>query len=303
MMRVIKVGTRQSKLAMTQTQQVVDQLKALNPEVSFELVPYKTKGDKLVHVSLQEIGGKGVFVKDIEQALLDKDVDIAVHSLKDVPALLAEGCVLGAIPRREDVRDCLLVREDGMTFENLPAGAVVGTSSQRRQVQLQGRRPDLRFEALRGNIDTRIRKLQEGEYDAIILARAGLNRLGWTDKADLNIWPLDMATCLPAISQGALGIECRADDEGVLSVLASVHDKDTADCVSLERAVLGLMNADCTFPIAALAEKVGDDFSLRAMLADENGRCLFAHAQGALSDDLAQEVVASLREQGAVGGR
>lgn len=303
MTRVIKVGTRQSKLAMTQTQQVVDQLKALNPEVSFELVPYKTKGDKLVHVSLQEIGGKGVFVKDIEQALLDEEVDIAVHSLKDVPALLAEGCVLGAIPRREDVRDCLLVREAGMTLENLPAGAVVGTSSQRRQVQLQAKRPDLRFEALRGNIDTRIRKLQEGDYDAIILARAGLNRLGWTDKADLNILPLDTETCLPAISQGALGIECRSDDEEVLNILASVHDKDTADCVGLERAVLGLMNADCTFPIAALAEKVGDDFSLRAMLADENGRCLFAHAQGALSDDLAQEVVASLREQGAVGGQ
>lgn len=302
-MTVIKVGTRQSKLALTQTQQVVDQLKVLHPEVDFQLVPYKTTGDKLVHVSLQEIGGKGVFVKDIERALLEKEVDIAVHSLKDVPAILADGCVLGAIPKREDVRDCLLVREAGMTLESLPQGALVGTSSQRRQAQLQEKRPDLCFEPLRGNIDTRVRKLQEGHYDAIVLAMAGLNRLGWTQTADVSILPLSTESCLPAISQGALGIECRANDEVAMAILTAIHDDDTADCVGLERAVLGLMNADCTFPIAALAQKETDGFSLTAMLADQDGHCLHARASGALSDDLAEQVVADLRRQGAVGGQ
>lgn len=300
-MRVIKVGTRQSKLAMTQTQQVVDQLKLMNPEVLFELVPYKTKGDKLVHVSLQEIGGKGVFVKDIERALIEKDIDMAVHSLKDVPAILAEGCVIAAVPKREDVRDCLIFRETGMTFDSLPAGAAIGTSSQRRQAQLQEQRPDLQFRPLRGNIDTRIQKCLDGEYDAIVLAMAGLNRLGRPE--GLTIQPLTTQECLPAISQGALGIECRSDDDDVLAVVAKIHDQATSDCVSLERSVLGLMNADCTFPIAALAEQTGTGFTLKAMLADDKGRCLHAETTGELLQTLAEQAVASLRLQGAVGGQ
>ena len=152
-MRSIKVGTRKSQLAMTQTKMVVERLKECHPDVEFELVPYKTQGDRLVHVSLQTIGGKGVFVKEIEQALLNQDIDIAIHSLKDVPSILVDGCTIGAIPEREDVRDCLIFREEGMTLETLPQGAVVGTSSIRRQVQLQSLRSDLQFKPLRGNID------------------------------------------------------------------------------------------------------------------------------------------------------
>ena len=186
-MKVIKVGTRKSKLAMTQTQQLVDQLKELHPERDFVLVPYTTKGDRLTHVSLQEIGGKGVFVKEIERALLAGEIDMAVHSLKDMPAKLAEGCALGAISQREDVRDCLIFRQAGQTLADLPKGALIGTSSIRRQVQLQAQRPDLAFKPLRGNIDTRIKKLEEGEYDAIVLAMAGLKRLGWLDQSRLHI--------------------------------------------------------------------------------------------------------------------
>ena len=182
-MRSIKVGTRKSQLAMTQTKMVVERLKECHPDVEFELVPYKTQGDRLVHVSLQTIGGKGVFVKEIEQALLNQDIDIAIHSLKDVPSLLVDGCTIGAIPEREDVRDCLIYREEGMTLETLPQGAVVGTSSIRRQVQLQSLRSDLQFKPLRGNIDSRIRKLQEGECDAIVLAAAGLKRIGYLDQS------------------------------------------------------------------------------------------------------------------------
>ena len=188
-MKVIKVGTRKSKLAMTQTQQLVDQLKKLHPERDFVLIPYTTKGDRLTHVSLQEIGGKGVFVKEIERALLAGEIDMAVHSLKDMPAKLAEGCALGAISQREDVRDCLIFRQSGQTLADLPEGALIGTSSIRRQVQLQAQRPDLAFKPLRGNIDTRIKKLEEGEYDAIVLAMAGLTRLGWLDQSRLHIQP------------------------------------------------------------------------------------------------------------------
>ena len=300
-MKVIKVGTRKSKLAMTQTQQLADQLKELHPERDFVLVPYTTKGDRLTHVSLQEIGGKGVFVKEIERALLAGEIDMAVHSLKDMPAKLAEGCVLGAISQREDVRDCLIFRQAGQTLANLPEGALIGTSSIRRQVQLQAQRPDLTFKPLRGNIDTRIKKLEEGEYDAIVLAMAGLKRLGWMDQSRLHIQPLETSLCLPAISQGALAVECREEDEELRSLLAAVQDEKTAAEVAVERAVLAQMNADCTFPIAALAQKNGQDYQLEAMLAKEDGQCVFVSLQGQDGQQLAEQAVRQLADKGAVG--
>lgn len=300
-MTVIRVGTRQSQLALTQTQQVVDRLKELHPHIDFELVPYKTKGDRLSQASLQEIGGKGVFVKDIERALLDGEVDMAVHSLKDVPALLAEGCVLGAIPKREDVRDCLITRYEGESLETLPVGARVGTSSLRRQLQIQDQRPDVRCLPLRGNIDTRLKKLADGEYDAIVLAMAGLRRMGWHQKEGFNIQPLDPAACLPAISQGALGIECRQEDQEVLDILASIHDPETAACVSMERSFLGLMNADCTFPIGALGQKLEDGYRFDAMLADKEGVCLRVSLNGQLEDRLPEAALMLLQTQGAEG--
>ena len=294
-MKVIKVGTRKSKLAMTQTQQLVDQLKAIHPERDFVLVPYTTKGDRLTHVSLQEIGGKGVFVKEIERALLAGEIDMAVHSLKDMPAKLAEGCALGAISQREDVRDCLIFRQAGQTLANLPEGALIGTSSIRRQVQLQAQRPDLTFKPLRGNIDTRIKKLEEGEYDAIVLAMAGLKRLGWLDQSRLHIQTLETSLCLPAISQGALAVECREEDEELRSLLAAVQDEKTAAEVAVERAVLAQMNADCTF------QKNGQGYQLEAMLAKEDGQCIFVSLQGQDGQELAEQAVRQLAHKGAVG--
>ncbi|MDW8681311.1 hydroxymethylbilane synthase [Streptococcus suis] len=297
-MTVIRVGTRQSQLALTQTNMVVDALKALHPDVAFELVHYKTTGDKLVHVSLQKIGGKGVFVKDIEKALVEKEIDIAVHSLKDVPGLLAEGCVIGASPEREDVRDCLIFKEAGMTLARLPAGSVVGTSSLRRQVQLEAVRPDLVYKSLRGNIDSRIQKVRAGQYDAIVLAVAGINRLGWTSQADLDIEYLDESICLPAVAQAALGIECRADDQQVLDILSSINHPETAVCAGIEREFLRGMGADCTFPIAALAKQVGADYQLEVMLADSEKNCHRISLSGHDGFKLAKEAVEKLNQLG-----
>lgn len=300
-MRSIKVGTRKSKLALTQTQLVLDQLKVLRPDLDFELVPYTTKGDRLVHADLQEIGGKGVFVKEIERALLAGEIDLAVHSLKDMPARLAQGCALAAVPQREDVRDCLIFHEPGLTLADLPAGARIGTSSIRRRVQLQAHRPDLHFEALRGNIDSRIRKVQAGEYDAIVLAMAGLKRMGWLVRADLPIQVLETEACLPAISQGALGLECRETDQEMLAICALIQDEKTAAEVAIERAVLSLMNADCSFPIAALARQIAQGYELQAMLTKEDGQCVYVSLQGQDGQKLAEQAVCRLAEKGAQG--
>lgn len=302
-MTVIRVGTRKSQLAMTQTKQVVDCLRKLHPDINFELCSYQTKGDRLSKANLQEIGGKGVFVKDIELALLAGEIDLAVHSLKDVPALLAEGCVLGAIPKREDVRDCLVFRDKGLTLTNLPEGACIGTGSLRRQLQLQHQRPDLDYQPLRGNIDTRLKKLADGEYDGIVLAMAGLKRMGWHDKAGFNIQPLALSVCLPAISQGALGIECRQSDQALLDIVASVHDSETATCVAMERSFLGLMAADCTFPIGALGQQLDDAYRFDAMLADRKGTFFKVSLQGQLADDLPQKALVALKAKGAEGSK
>lgn len=300
-MTIIRVGTRKSKLAMAQTQLVVSQLEKLYPDFQFELVPFTTKGDKLIHIDLQKIGGKGVFVKDIEAALLLGKIDMAVHSLKDVPSVLAEGCRLGAVTKREDVRDCLLFRERCYHFDTLPSGSIVGTSSLRRQVQLQSRRPDLIYKPIRGNIDTRIEKMRRGEYDAIVLAQAGLNRLGWNNRKDLYTELLEVGICLPAISQAALGIECRQDDTFVLELLSGIHDFSTAACVEIERAILSLMNADCTFPIGALAQLTKEGYHLDVMMAKEDGTCIYVSTDGTDSKQLAEETVELLKERGAFG--
>lgn len=297
-MKKIKVGTRKSKLAITQTQLVVEQLQKANPDVVFELCPYQTKGDRLVDVSLKEIGGKGVFVKDIEQALLDETVDIAIHSLKDMPAQLAKGCVIGAVPGREDIRDCLLYRKAEQNFDNLPKGSIVGTSSQRREAQLRELRPDLIFKPIRGNIDTRIKKLQAGDYDTIVLAMAGLNRMGITNNSDLFIEPLAESICLPAIGQAALGIECRQDDLRTLMVVKAISDEQTEQCVAIERDVLSLMNADCTFPIAASAKYHSGNYHLEVMLTDDEGVCHRVTVSDTNGRELAKRAIGILQDKG-----
>ncbi|MBF0779531.1 MULTISPECIES: hydroxymethylbilane synthase [unclassified Granulicatella] len=269
-MRVVKVGTRQSQLALAQTNQIVQLLQEKNPHVSFEIVPFVTKGDRLTHVSLQEIGGKGVFVKEIEAQLLNGTIDLAVHSLKDVPSVLPDACVLGAIPKREDVRDCMLFKDKQMSFDSLPTGARIGTSSLRRQVQLLHKRKDVIIEALRGNIDTRVQKVMAGEYDAIVLAMAGLSRIDTLSLEQLNYELLPVHISIPAVAQGALGLECRKEDAELRQILLTVHDEETARCVDLERYFLSLMNGDCTFPIGAYARLENNVFHFDVMLATED---------------------------------
>ncbi|WP_410771856.1 hydroxymethylbilane synthase [Fontibacillus sp. BL9] len=251
--RTIVVGTRQSQLALTQTGHVIEALKAICEEhrlpYDFEINKIVTKGDRILDVTLSKVGGKGLFVKEIEQAMLDGEIDLAVHSMKDMPSELPEGLVTGAVPKRVDPRDAFISRE-GLSLDELPQGAKVGTSSLRRSSQLSAYRPDLVIEPLRGNIDSRLRKLETENFDAIILATAGLFRMGWEDKITSYL-PVDI--CLPAVGQGALGIECRENDEEVRYLLSLYNDPETALTVGAERRFLGVLGGSCQVPIGAYA--------------------------------------------------
>ncbi|WP_079914665.1 hydroxymethylbilane synthase [Paenibacillus sp. 32352] len=252
-MRKIVVGCRKSALALTQTEQVISDLTLLSQahgmEFTFELKKIVTKGDLILDVTLSKVGGKGLFVKEIEQAMLDKEIDMAVHCLKDMPFDLPRGLVNGAVPKREDPRDCL-ISISGAGLKDLLFGARVGTSSLRRSSQIAALRPDLIIEPLRGNIDSRLRKLDNGEFDAIILAVAGLKRMGWEDRITEVLSP---ETFLPAVGQGALGIECREDDTELRKLLDLYNDPQTALEVTAERAFLGVLNGGCHVPIGAFA--------------------------------------------------
>ena len=251
--RTIVVGTRQSQLALTQTGQVIDDLKALcrthNLQFDFEIRKIVTKGDRILDVTLSKVGGKGLFVKEIEQAMLSGEIDLAVHSMKDMPSVLPEGLMNGAVPRRIDPRDALISRS-GQGLDELPQGARVGTSSLRRASQLKAYRPDLVVEPVRGNIDSRLRKLEEEGFDAIILAAAGLYRMGWEQRITAY---LPAEVCLPAVGQGALGIECREGDDEVRRLLSMYNDPDTSVTVAAERRFLGVLNGGCQVPIGAYA--------------------------------------------------
>ncbi|OKP96279.1 hydroxymethylbilane synthase [Paenibacillus sp. P46E] len=252
-MRKIIVGSRQSALALTQTGQVIADLERLSGEhgfgFTFEVHKIVTKGDRILDVTLSKVGGKGLFVKEIEQAMLAHEIDMAVHSMKDMPSELPEGLMNGAVPKRVDPRDCL-ISSGGLALEDLPQGARVGTSSLRRSSQLAALRPDLQIEPVRGNIDSRLGKLANGEYDAILLAAAGLARMGWQDRVTAYLPP---EVCLPAVGQGALGIECRVDDAELRKLLALYNDEQTALTVAAERTFLGALNGGCQVPIGAFA--------------------------------------------------
>src|SRR5690606_25184416 len=226
---------RKSKLALTQTNWFINELKKAGAPFEFEVKEIVTKGDQILDVQLSKVGGKGLFVKEIEKALLDKEIDFAVHSMKDMPAVLPEGLMIGCIPPREDARDAF-ISKGHVKFNDLPKGAIVGTSSLRRSAQLLQVRPDLEIKWIRGNIDTRLKKLETEDYDAIILAAAGLKRMGWSD--DVVTEYLDINICLPAVAQGALGIECREDDEELLTELAKLTDNNTKKAVTAERTFL-----------------------------------------------------------------
>ena len=246
---VIRIATRKSPLAMWQAEHVADALRQAHTELEVEILGMSTQGDKVLDTPLAKIGGKGLFVKELEQRMLDGDADIAVHSIKDVPVELPQGLHLSVIMQREDPRDAFVSNEYA-DLASLPEGARVGTSSLRRQCQLADRRPDLQIIPLRGNVNTRLRKLDEGEYDAIILASAGLLRLGFVERIRGFIATDDS---LPAIGQGAIGIECRSNDGRVNDLLASLHHDPTAVCVQAERALNRRLEGGCQVPIGGHA--------------------------------------------------
>ncbi|MFP5114434.1 hydroxymethylbilane synthase [Bacillaceae bacterium C204] len=268
-MRKIIVGSRRSKLALTQTNWVMDQLNNLDPRFEFEVKEIVTKGDQILDVTLSKVGGKGLFVKEIEQAMLDKEIDMAVHSMKDMPAVLPEGLTIGCIPFREDHRDALISRGH-VKLKDLKPGAIVGTSSLRRSAQLLVARPDLEIKWIRGNVDTRLAKLETEEYDAIILAAAGLSRLGWA--SDVVTEFLDADLCIPAVGQGALSIECREDDKELLELFEKFTCKKTERAVRAERAFLQKMEGGCQVPIAGFAYVAeNDEIVLNVLVASPEG--------------------------------
>lgn len=290
------IATRQSQLALWQANFVSARLREAHPDLTVELHGITTRGDRWLASPLSELGGKGLFIKELEEALASGTADLAVHSVKDVPAELPEGFAMPVIAYRADPRD-VLVSRDGSVLSGLPAGARVGSSSLRRQAQLLARRPDLTIEPIRGNVDTRLRKLDAGEYDAIVLAAAGLTRLGLVGRASEY---LDTDICLPAAGQGALGIECRAGDDSLLALLEPLKDPRVAACVHAERRVSAVLGADCTAPLAAHATPVDDGVMLQSRLATSDGRRIL-EARGQGSDPLAvgESVAASLMSQGA----
>jgi len=268
MRTLLRIGTRASLLAVTQSTWVKNRIEQAHPGVRVELVKITTKGDRILDVPLAKVGGKGLFVKEIEDALLAGEVDLAVHSMKDVPTELPAGLHIGIIPLRETAKDAFLsVGYDSIAA--LPAGATVGTSSLRRRSQLAALRPDLAIVDLRGNIDTRLRKLDEGVFDAVILAGAGLHRLGLANRITALLEPAQM---LPAISQGALGIELRRDDAELLVGLQFLHDPATAVTVAAERAFLLRLEGGCQVPIGAHATLAGDTLTLTGLIASVDGR-------------------------------
>lgn len=296
-MRKIIVGSRKSKLALTQTNWFINELKEADVPFDFEIKEIVTKGDRILDVQLSKVGGKGLFVKEIEQALYDKEIDFAVHSMKDMPAVLPEGLIIGCIPPREDARDAF-ISNGHVKFADLPKGAIVGTSSLRRSAQLLQARPDLEIKWIRGNVDTRLKKLETEDFDAIILAAAGLKRLGWSD--DVVTEYLDTDICLPAVAQGSLGIECRADDAELLEQLAKLTDETTWTTAHAERSFLAAMDGGCQVPIAGYATVDGETITLTGLVAAPDASVFYKEIlTGTDADAVGKAVAAKLTEQGA----
>lgn len=268
-MRKIIVGSRRSQLAMTQTKWVIDQLKKAGAQNEFEIKEIVTKGDQIVDVQLSKVGGKGLFVKEIQQQMIAGDIDFAVHSMKDVPAELPEELYISCMPKRVDARD-VLICEKGYTLETLPEGAVIGTSSLRRGAQMLAARPDFDIQWIRGNIDTRLKKLETENFNAILLAKAGLERMGWTDRVDFEALDADMM--VPAVGQGVLAIESRKDDAEVTAILQLLHDDVTAKAATAERTFLKAIEGSCHVPVGGYATVDGDNVTLTGLIASVDGK-------------------------------
>jgi len=297
-MNKLVIATRRSRLALWQAEHIGGRLKSLHAGLQVDLLPLSTRGDELIDRRLDEAGGKGLFVKELENAMADGRADLAVHSMKDVPAELSPGFALAAITAREDPRD-VFVSAKYQSLGKMAKGATIGTSSLRRAAQVSERHPGLEVRLLRGNVDTRLAKLDRGEYDAIVLAAAGLARLGLAARITARLEPDEM---LPSPGQGALGIECLAGRAEVAALVAPLADAATTACVRAERAVSRALGGSCTLPLAAYAELRGNEIRLRGLVASADGRrVLRCELKGAAADPqgLGERAAAELRRQGA----
>lgn len=274
----IRIATRKSALALWQANHVADSLRDLSGVTSVELVPLTTRGDEVLDRSLQKIGGKGLFIKELEVAMAHGDADIAVHSMKDVPADMPADFCIACVLERANPADALV----GMKLDELPDGARIGSSSLRRQAQLLALRPDLRFEPLRGNVNTRLKKLRDGQYDAIILARAGLERLGLESAISETLTPVQM---LPAAAQGVIGIECRDDQLELKDLLGQLEHVATRTTTTAERAIALRLQADCQSPVASYGEILGESLKLQAMVASADGATLIREELSGSADE------------------
>lgn len=293
----LTLGSRTSALAMWQSRHIVDALTAAWPGLECAIEPFVTQGDKTLDRPLPEIGGKGLFTLELENGLREGRIDLAVHSLKDLPVDDAPGLTLGAIVGRADVRD-VLVAKKGMTLDSLSAGAVVGTSSLRRQAQLLARRPELTVRSIRGNVETRIHKALHGEYDATLLAAAGVTRLGLD--AQISQW-LALEVMLPAPGQGALAVQCRADDERTLGFLAAIHNGEVAQAVTAERAFLASLGGGCSIPVGAYATVSNGTIHLTGLVAAVDGsRMIRVEGRGPSAHELGASLAETAKSQGAL---
>jgi len=292
------MATRESPLAIKQAELVKAMLLKLHPHLTVDLLGLTTQADSMLDMPLLEIGGKGLFVKELEQALLEGRADVAVHSMKDVPMELAAELHLPVMLKREEVRD-VFISNHYHSFGELPSNAVVGTSSLRRQTQLHALRADIAFQPLRGNINTRLKRLDQGDYAAIVLAAAGLKRMDW--QARIRAY-FSIEQLLPAAGQGALGIECRKDDTHTLELIAPLNDETTYTCVQAERAVCQALGGNCQVPVAAYAEQHHQKLTVRGLVANEKGRILRATREGhpQEGENMGKRVAEELLQQGAM---
>ncbi|MFZ0075412.1 hydroxymethylbilane synthase [Exiguobacterium sp. RIT452] len=296
-MRKIIVGSRSSKLAMTQTKWVIDQLKQAGAPYEFEIKNIITKGDRILDVTLSKVGGKGLFVKEIEQQMIDEEIDFAVHSMKDLPSELPTGLIIGATPARVDARDALITTTGG-GLASLPEGAIVGTSSLRRGSQLLKLRPDLKIESIRGNIDTRLEKLKTGPFDGILLAAAGLQRMGWSE--DIVSEYISTDDMIPAVGQGILAIECREQDQEIRDLLNLIHDQMTEKVAFAERSFLSAIEGSCHVPVGGFAT-INEDLSttLVGFLGSVDGQQILLERETSLDPmQLGQQVATRLLDAG-----
>lgn len=299
MRRRVTVGTRDSALALWQTRWVIGRLKEQHPDITFEVVEMKTKGDKMLDVALAKIGDKGLFTKELEVAMQKKEIDFAVHSLKDMPTLLPEGLTIGAVCIRDNPGDAL-ISKDGKKLAQLPRGARIGTSSLRRCAQLLSYRPDLQLESLRGNLNTRMKKLASERLDGIILAAAGIIRMGWDDMI-AEIIPFSV--CLPAVGQGAIAVECRQDDRDIMELLQAVEHAETRAATDAERSLLRHLEGGCQVPIGAFAQVINQKLNLTALVSTLDGSQVI-RTQGVANVDKAKELGIEVAEKLlAMGGK